>query len=164
MADKQPLSEQEKADLVAYLDGELAGEAASRPGGEDQPRPGRPRRGRDAEADLGPARLPAEAAAVAELHQPNAGTAGADPGEGRLAATPAVAGRRPAGRPRCWRRSRPATPASAWPSAPPANPDQDLARDLRVIENKRYYDHVDDLDYLKQLDQSDLFGDDAPGS
>ncbi len=47
---------------------------------------------------------------------------------------------------------------------PPANPDQDLARDLRVIENKRYYDRVDDLDYLKQLDQSDLFGDDAPGS
>ncbi len=28
MADKQPLSEQEKADLVAYLDGELGGEAA----------------------------------------------------------------------------------------------------------------------------------------
>jgi anti-sigma factor RsiW len=38
--------------------------------------------------------------------------------------------------------------------------DDELSRDLRVIENKKAYEQVDDLDFLKQLDHPDLFGDD----
>jgi hypothetical protein len=39
--------------------------------------------------------------------------------------------------------------------------DEDLARDLRVIENKRIYEHIDDLEFLKELAHPDLFGDDG---
>jgi hypothetical protein len=46
----------------------------------------------------------------------------------------------------------------------PDTTDRDLMRDLRVIENLRFYAHVDDLDFLKSLDKPDLFGDDASGS
>src|SRR5207248_1470231 len=34
--------------------------------------------------------------------------------------------------------------------------EQELIRDLRIIENMRYYDAVDDIDLLKQLDNPDL--------
>src|SRR5262249_19869742 len=37
--------------------------------------------------------------------------------------------------------------------------DESLARDLRVIENKRLYDPVDDMDFLWALSPPDLFGD-----
>jgi hypothetical protein len=33
-------------------------------------------------------------------------------------------------------------------------------RDLRLIENKRLYDLVEDLEFLQALDDPDLFGDD----
>ncbi len=46
----------------------------------------------------------------------------------------------------------------------PEPTDQDLVRDLRVIENKRLYELTDDLDFLKDLDHPDLFGEDAHGS
>jgi anti-sigma factor RsiW len=42
--------------------------------------------------------------------------------------------------------------------------DQDLVRDLRVIENKRLYELTDDMEFLKDLDHPDLFGEDAHGS
>jgi hypothetical protein len=51
-----------------------------------------------------------------------------------------------------------------WTGGRPDTTDRDLARDLRVIENKRFYDHVDDLDFLKSLDQPDLFGEETSGS
>ena len=38
--------------------------------------------------------------------------------------------------------------------------DEELARDLRVLENRRQYEQVDSIDFLKSLDQADLFGDD----
>jgi anti-sigma factor RsiW len=41
--------------------------------------------------------------------------------------------------------------------------EKELIRDLRVIENKRFYDLVDDLDFLRQLDQPDLFGEESSG-
>jgi len=41
-----------------------------------------------------------------------------------------------------------------------SSPEQDLVRDLRIIENKRLYEQVDDIDFLKELDHPDLFGDD----
>jgi anti-sigma factor RsiW len=40
--------------------------------------------------------------------------------------------------------------------------DEELVRDLRVIENRRLYEQVEDLGFLKKLDQPDLFGDDNP--
>jgi anti-sigma factor RsiW len=36
--------------------------------------------------------------------------------------------------------------------------DAELTRELRLIENKRYYDLVDDVAFLEKLDQPDLFG------
>jgi negative regulator of sigma E activity len=46
---------------------------------------------------------------------------------------------------------------------PPDRTDEELARDLRVIENRRLYEPVDDIDFLWQLDQPDLFGEDNAG-
>jgi anti-sigma factor RsiW len=46
-------------------------------------------------------------------------------------------------------------------SAEPA--DYDLARDLRLIENKRLYELVDSVDFLRTLDTPDLFGEEGRG-
>jgi len=54
------------------------------------------------------------------------------------------------------RRERPAAPVSER-----IDVDEHLARDLRVIENKRLYEQVDDMDFLRKLDDPDLFGDDG---
>jgi anti-sigma factor RsiW len=40
--------------------------------------------------------------------------------------------------------------------------DDDLVRDLRLIENRRLYEQIDGVGFLKSLDQPDLFGDDDP--
>ncbi len=163
MADNPPLSEQEKADLVAYLDGELAGEA---------------RRALEARISLDPAAR-AEAETLKKTwdlldHLPRPGPSPSFTNRTLEKLAP-IRARAVSRRPRPW------LIAAGWAAAllaavaagyvgvglavqPPANPDQDLARDLRVIENKRYYDKIDDLEYLKQLEQSDLFGDDSPGS
>lgn len=37
--------------------------------------------------------------------------------------------------------------------------DMELIRDLRLLENKPLYDNVEDLDFLKELDHPELFGD-----
>src|SRR5207302_520567 len=42
--------------------------------------------------------------------------------------------------------------------------EQELVQDLRLIENKRLYDLVDDIDFLRDLDNPDLFADDTRGS
>jgi anti-sigma factor RsiW len=39
--------------------------------------------------------------------------------------------------------------------------DELLVRDLRLIENERLYELVDDLDFLRGLDDPDLFGDES---
>lgn len=46
----------------------------------------------------------------------------------------------------------------------PEPTEQDLVRDLRVIENKRIYELVDDMDFLRDLDNPDLFGEETHGS
>jgi anti-sigma factor RsiW len=46
--------------------------------------------------------------------------------------------------------------------APREPTDEELLRDLRVIENRRLYEQVEDVGFLKKLDQPDLFGDDNP--
>jgi hypothetical protein len=56
--------------------------------------------------------------------------------------------------------------SSAQAPAPvpvPALTDRELARDLRVVENQRLYEPVDDLEFLRQLDDPDLFGGDDVG-
>jgi hypothetical protein len=55
-------------------------------------------------------------------------------------------------------RSAPPKPVA---EADPAVLDQQLTQDLRVIENKRLYEHVENIDFLKELAQQDLFGDDS---
>jgi anti-sigma factor RsiW len=37
--------------------------------------------------------------------------------------------------------------------------DEQLARDLRILENRRLYEQVDSVDFLHELDQPELFGD-----
>jgi anti-sigma factor RsiW len=39
--------------------------------------------------------------------------------------------------------------------------DQLLVRDHRVIENERLYENVDDIGFVRQLDDPELFGDDG---
>ena len=51
----------------------------------------------------------------------------------------------------------------AW-VAPIEPGEADLVRDLRLIENKKAYDNVEDFEFLRQLDHPDLFGDDLAGS
>jgi anti-sigma factor RsiW len=47
----------------------------------------------------------------------------------------------------------------------PAGPtEEDLVRDLRLIENKPLYDLVGDVEFLEALDQPALFGEENPGS
>ena len=52
-------------------------------------------------------------------------------------------------------------PAPPAPQEEPAEVEALLARNLRVIENKRLYENADDLEFLRGLDQPDLFGDDT---
>ena len=49
-------------------------------------------------------------------------------------------------------------------SAPREPGEQDLVRDLRVIENKRLYDPIEDFDFVRDLDAPELFGDDSHGA
>jgi len=48
--------------------------------------------------------------------------------------------------------------------SPPRPTEQDLVRDLRLIENLRYYEQVETLDFLLELEQRDLFGEDPQDS
>jgi anti-sigma factor RsiW len=41
--------------------------------------------------------------------------------------------------------------------------EAELTRDLRIIENKRYYDVVEDMEFLRAVDRSGLFGEEAVG-
>ncbi len=164
MPDNIPLSEQEKADLVAFLDGELTGEA---------------RRAVETKLSLDPA-VRAEAETLKKtwdlldhLPKPEPSPSFTNRTMEKLAPIRAKAA--------APRKHRPWLIGAGWAAAvvaaaaagyggvavvsrPPPGPDADLVRDLRVIDNKRYYDRVDDLDYLKQLNQPDLFGDEASGS
>jgi anti-sigma factor RsiW len=42
--------------------------------------------------------------------------------------------------------------------------EQDLVRDLRVIENKRLYELGEDVEFLRELDHPDVFGEEPLGS
>lgn len=160
MTEPLRLSEQERADLVAYLDGELTGEAA---------------RAWEAKLSLNPAAraeaealrrtwdlldyLPPTTPSVSFTHRTVE----------RL--TPIRAGERRRGQ-----RWRARSLGVGWAAAllvagwagyagynwfVPREPgDSELLHDLRLIENKRYYDLVEDLEFWQALDKPELFGDD----
>jgi anti-sigma factor RsiW len=48
-----------------------------------------------------------------------------------------------------------------WFARTATDVDDTLVRHLRVLEKWRTYEHVDDLDFLRSLDHPDLFGDDS---
>jgi anti-sigma factor RsiW len=168
----RPMNEEEQAELVAFLDGELHGEEA---------------RSVEARLSRDPA-LRAEADSLKRawdlldfLPQPEPSPSFTEKTLSRI--EPAGFPRRSEALPH--RRDKPAGSAPwarvalgvGWAAAlllagwlgyraygwvSPHEPgDAELVRDLRVIENKRLYDLVDDLRFLEQLDHPDLFGDDT---
>jgi anti-sigma factor RsiW len=48
-----------------------------------------------------------------------------------------------------------------WPRVSETENDDALARHLRVVERWRLYQAADDIEFVRQLDQPDLFGDEA---
>lgn len=159
-----PLNENERADLVAFLDGELKGEAA-----------------RSWEA-----RLSLDSAARAEadalrrtwdlldhLPRPEASVDFTHRTMERLAPVrPATLGARRGGRRLGlvvgWAASMALALGAgylggrAWTPREPG--ERELVRDLRVLENKRLYEAAGDIQFLRRLDHPDLFGDDGTGS
>lgn len=47
------------------------------------------------------------------------------------------------------------------PAVEPLEQDPQLVRDVRVIDRFRQYEHVDNVEFLRALDQPGLFGEDA---
>ena len=169
MAKLPPLDDNDREDLIAYLDGELDEEAARR-----------------VEVRL---HLDAEARAEAEglrrtwdlldyLPRPEPSATFTSQTLDRISAfRPAAPGKAAAPRWRPWAlgvgwaaalllASAGAFAAvSGWPkrSPPevaPADLDQRLVENLRVIEHKRLYELTDDIQFLRALADPDLFGED----
>ncbi len=163
------LNEEERANLVAYLDGELDEETA-----------------RDIETRLGldPA-MRAEADALQQtwgmldyLPRPQPPTDFTQRTMERLAlARPASTGimaLRPAARRWLGGLAWAAVILLAlgggfgasrllWPPTREPNLEENLVRHLRVVENLHLYERVDDLEFLRSLDHPDLFGDESGG-
>jgi ferric-dicitrate binding protein FerR (iron transport regulator) len=159
MTEPSPRNEQEQADLVAYLDGELTGEAA---------------RTLEAKLSLDP-QARAEADALRRtwelldyLPRPEPSARFTHRTLERLSPVRSDERRRR-------RRWRSGCLALGWVAAlvlagwagyagynwfVPREPgDKELIHDLRLIENKRYYDLVEDLEFWRALDTPELFGD-----
>jgi anti-sigma factor RsiW len=159
-----PLNEREQADLVAYLDGELAGDAA---------------RAMETRLSLDPA-VRAEAEALKRtwelldfLPRPEPSATFTNR---TLEKLPPVS----ASGPSSWLGWGPRLFGLVWAaslllgvvagyagynllvSREPG--DKELVRDLRLIENKRYYEAVEDVEFLRELDRPDLFGEDPADS
>jgi anti-sigma factor RsiW len=167
-----PLSEKDRAELVAYLDGELDAQASQAV---------EARLSRDATARAEVDQLRRTWELLDFLPRPEPSASFTHRTMERLGPTPTAAQPRP---------TRFVLPrwafGTGWAAAvllamvggyiglsallnvaPPPRyepTDQDLVRDLRVIENKRFYELAHDLEFLKDLDHPDLFGEDAHGS
>jgi anti-sigma factor RsiW len=172
MADQPSLSDKDRADLIAYLDGELDEPAA-----------------RDLEARLNrDPRIRAEADALRRtwnlldyLPRPEPSTQFTHRTLNRVSALKTM----PA-QPIVRRRWRPWALGLGWaaavllagigayaavglvPRSPPAarvkrplGDDPRLVRDLGAVENMHRFEHVDDLRFIEKLDDPDLFGDDS---
>ena len=131
----KPLTEAEQADLVAFLDGELKGEAA---------------RLVETKVNLDPV-WREEAAAHKRAWDMLDFLPKSEP--------------TPVGPSRAWMWWSGGVGAAAlggWSACRammPVGPgERELVRDLRLIENKRVYERVDDFDFLEALAHPDLFG------
>ena len=166
MPEQPSLSDRERADLVAYLDGELKGEAARKVETQLALNPGA-----RAEADALKRTwelldfLPRPEPSVDFTHRTVSQIVPVGAGAKAAATVPY---RRP------WLFS------AGWAAAvlmaaltgytgtrllvPKQPGEQDLVRDLSIIENKRLYELAEDMDFLRQLDSPDLFGEDTAGS
>ncbi len=165
MTKPKPVSEEARAELVAYLDGELSDDAA---------------RAVEKMINSDPA-MRAEAVALSRTWELLDFLPAHDPSpsfthrtlERVSASKPRVSAGVLAARNRLW---RPLTLGAGWAAAvvlaagigfgvttrvlPREPTDDELARDLGVIEHKKAYEQVGEIDFLKQLDTPDLFGDD----
>jgi anti-sigma factor RsiW len=164
MSDPAQLSEQERADLVAYLDGELNEEAA---------------RTLEAKLSLYPAAR-AEADALRRTWELLDFLPRSQPSPQFTHRTLERLSPVQADEQRRWRRWRVGCLGLGWTAAlflagwagyagynwfVPRQPgERELLQDLRLIENKRYYDRIEDLDFWRALDTPELFGDDASHS
>jgi anti-sigma factor RsiW len=163
MAKQQPLTEQERADLVAYLDGELRGEAARRI---------------EARLNLEP-EVRAEAESLRRawdmldfLPRPEASPQFTARTVSRILPVAPDMLRMPAGRRRWvlpvgWAAAVIAAFFGGWAGyewlIPHEPGERELVQDLRIIENYRVYEQIEDIDFVRQLDQSELFRDDVGG-
>ena len=165
MTNPKPVSEEARAELVAYLDGELSEDAA---------------RAVEDKINSDPA-MRAEADALNRTWELLDYLPTHDPSpsfthrtlERLSAAKPRVSATALASRNRLWRSL---TLGAGWAAAvvlaagigfgvttrilPREPTDEELARDLGVIEHEKAYEQVGDIEFLKQLDTPDLFGDD----
>jgi hypothetical protein len=166
MAKLPPLSEEERTNLVAYLDGELDGPAAA---------------AMETKLNTDP-RLRAEAATLRRtwelldyLPKPRVTPTFTSRTLERVSAVrPATSGLR--GRWRAgalgvsWAAAVLITAAIGYKAGeflqrrPPTTPekqfeiDPQLVRDLHVIENRHWYQYVDDVNFLRALEDPELFG------
>ncbi len=164
MSELKPLNDEERAELVAYLDGELNEEATQRVEAQLQRDP----------------RCRAEVDALRKtwelldyLPQPAPSTTFTHRTIERISALRPAAGNGEK-RWRAW------VGGLSWAAAvvlcgaagyaamthfsPRAPSDEELAPDLRIIENLRYYEAAGDLDFVRDLDNPDRFGEDSLGS
>ncbi len=171
MADVQPLSDDERAELIAYLDGEADARTA-----------------RDIEAKLNrDPRMRAEADALQQAWQlldflPKPGPSPQFAQRTMTAASVIRAtglGRASPWRPWLlgagWAMALIVTAIAGYAAAPlvyrpalpelptPADGEQLLQRELRIIENLRLYEAGRDIHFLNELDRPELFGDEQAG-
>jgi anti-sigma factor RsiW len=161
MNDRSPLTDQDRATLIAYLDGELEGEAA---------RQVETRMSQDAtwRAEMESYQRTWELLDFLPRAEPSAGFTNRTLARATIRPTPVITQLQ-----KTWRQQRrwlgwaaavilAATTGFAAVSwlAPRQPSDEDLVRDLRLIENKRWYEQVDNVDFLRELGHPDLFGED----
>jgi anti-sigma factor RsiW len=179
MADRQPLSDADRADLIAYLDGELTGDARRRI---------ETRLTSDPTLRLEADTLKRAWDMLEYLPRPGPSAEFATRTMDRVSAVSAPAAARstsssgPASPPRRGRRlwlvvgwslaglvavalGFALTPASRPPTAASMDPNTDplMTREPTVIENLPLYLAAENLEYLLALDQSDLFGEGGTG-
>jgi anti-sigma factor RsiW len=163
MNDRSPLTDQDRATLIAYLDGELDGEAA---------RQVETRMSQDAtwRSEMESYQRTWELLDFLPRAEPSAGFTNRTLARVTLRPTPVVSQLH-----KTWRQQRRWLGWAAvlfltvttgfgvvtwWLPRPPS--DEELVRDLRLIENKRWYEQVDNMDFLRELGHPDLFGDEIP--
>ena len=165
MSKPSPLDDKDRADLIAFLDGELEGEAA---------------RAVEARISRDPA-VRSEAESLKRtwdlldyLPRPDPSPNFTHRTLDRLSTHATRAALRPPRRIPRW------LSGAAWAAAlvlvglvgylaavamtPPKPAPKDMVRDLRLIENLRAYEDVEMLEFLRELDRPDLFGDESTDS